>query len=92
MMRTEKRLEKVGAALIQDIDPETFKSRVPAAQLANLGFVSYLKDMVQAPGPVLAYMCQQETEIYYVLLLSKPTLFFLFRDPKLLCLHSSLNV
>jgi len=59
MMRTEKRLEKVGAVLIQDIDPDTFKSRVPAAQLANLGFVSYLKDMVQAPGPVLAYMCQQ---------------------------------
>ena len=38
---------------------QDFQSRVPGQSLKKYGFVSYLKDMVEAPDPVLAYMCQQ---------------------------------
>ena len=63
-VRTVQKLERVGAVHIADIDPSNLVSRVPADRLANYGLVSYVKDMVQAPGPVLAYMCQQVLHVF----------------------------
>ena len=57
--RNVMNLERVGAAQVPQEGADTFTARVAAKTLKPLGLVSYLKEMVQAPSPVLAYMCQQ---------------------------------
>jgi len=59
VVRDQKGLERVGAAMLPRKSAQDFQSRVPGQSLKKYGFVSYLKDMVEAPDPVLAYMCQQ---------------------------------
>ena len=48
----------MGAAMLPRQGLEYYAPRVPGESLTKYGFVSYLKDMVVAPEPVLAYMCQ----------------------------------
>ena len=59
-IRSVMRLEQVGAAQVPNRSAQDFRARVTADQLKDFKLVSYLKDMVQAPDRVLAYMCQQE--------------------------------
>jgi len=57
-VRVDMRLERVGAAMLPRQSLDYYTPRVPGESLTKYGFVSYLKDMVVAPDPVLAYMCQ----------------------------------
>jgi len=56
-VRKDMRLETVGAAVLTARSMLAMKSRVPAAQLQRFGLISYLSDMMQAPEPVLAHLC-----------------------------------
>lgn len=69
VIRGERRLEKVGAAMLPRQGLEYYAPRVPGESLTKYGFVSYLKDMVVAPEPVLAYMCQN-VSVFFALFLS----------------------
>ena len=53
------KLERVGAAQLPRRQLDCFTPNVPGEQLQQYGLVDYLRDMVQAPDKVLAYMCQQ---------------------------------
>ena len=57
--RSVMHLEKTGAALVPKADVSLFTAQVPADSLKPYGLTSYLKEMVNAPPPVLAFMCQQ---------------------------------
>ena len=57
--RSVMKLERVGGALVPPRSADEFIARTPAEQLQGYGLISYLKEMVQAPDKVLAYMCQQ---------------------------------
>jgi len=56
--RNQMKLERVGAAQVPATGIDSYQPRVPVEELQPLGLVSYLKDVVQAPAPTLAYMCQ----------------------------------
>lgn len=57
--RSVMRLDKIGAAVVPKTDISKFTPRVPAETLKQYGLISYVKEMVNAPPPVLAFMCQQ---------------------------------
>lgn len=56
-VRKEMRLETVGAAVLTVRSMSALNYGVPAEQLQHFGLISYLSDMIQAPEPVLAHMC-----------------------------------
>jgi len=57
--RSVMRLEKIGAAVVPKADVSMYTAQVPAETLKQYGLTSYLKEMVNAPPPVLAFMCHQ---------------------------------
>jgi len=61
--RSVMKLERVGAALVPSRSADEFIARTPPEQLQGYGLIFYLKEMVQAPDKVLAYMCQQVNKL-----------------------------
>eukprot|EP00088_Acartia_fossae_P007559 TRINITY_DN1355_c0_g1_i1.p1 TRINITY_DN1355_c0_g1~~TRINITY_DN1355_c0_g1_i1.p1 ORF type:complete len:1045 (-),score=359.52 TRINITY_DN1355_c0_g1_i1:421-3555(-) len=57
IVRRQEKLNKVGAAHIPS--QVNLQSRVPASSLRSMGFVGYVKDMLEAPQPVINYICDQ---------------------------------
>jgi hypothetical protein len=51
-MRRTMKLERVSAAQVPARSSGSYQPRIPAAQLADCGLISYVKDMITAPDPV----------------------------------------
>ncbi|XP_067932428.1 structural maintenance of chromosomes protein 5-like isoform X2 [Watersipora subatra] len=48
----------INAAVILHENPDRYQPPSPIHRYSHYGFHSYLKDMVEAPDPVLAYLCE----------------------------------
>lgn len=57
-VRQEMKLEGVNVVFSEPADRLMYKSRLPIQSLERYGFHSYLIDMVEAPFPILNYLCK----------------------------------
>uniref|UniRef100_A0A8D8ITH6 Structural maintenance of chromosomes protein 5 n=1 Tax=Culex pipiens TaxID=7175 RepID=A0A8D8ITH6_CULPI len=57
-VRQEMKLEGVNAVFSEPADQLNYHPRIPIEQLARYGFQSYLIDMVEAPFPILNFLCK----------------------------------
>merc|ERR1719158_2695802 len=57
-IKEKKNLNKVSAVQVPNISLDAFVPTVSADELRRFGFQGFLKDMVQAPECVMAYMCK----------------------------------
>ncbi|XP_062563609.1 structural maintenance of chromosomes protein 5 [Armigeres subalbatus] len=57
-VRQEMKLEGVNVVFSEPSDQLNYQSRLPIQSLQRYGFYSYLIDMVEAPFPILNYLCK----------------------------------